>query len=149
MKPSEKLVSFIAREEGFRGNAYRPLPTDRWTVGFGFTYINGTPVKEGDTIEVSKARNELRQLLTNIGNALSKKLPDSVTQQEFDAVVSLAYNIGITAFISSTTGTLFYLGDDISNRFALYNRSGGKVIQGLVNRRNAEREIYVNGDYSK
>lgn len=148
MKPSQPLVNFVARCEDFRGVAYRPLPTDRYTVGYGSTYLQGRPVGPGDTISQEDALLQLTSDLEKLAIVIcGQGLPDVVTQEQFDAVISLVYNIGFGTFKSSDTGRLFYAGQDISDRFALYNRSGGKVVPGLTNRRLQEKEIYVNGNY--
>lgn len=149
MKPSPELVDFIKRFEGFREKAYRPLPTDRWTVGFGSTYIGDNPVTEDTIITESDALDLLRRNIEAFAERVSKPgLHRSVTNHQFDAVVSLVYNIGFAAFMKSTTATLFYGGHDISERFGLFIRSGGKIIPGLVRRRQEEKEIYVNGVYA-
>lgn len=148
MRPSQKLVDFIAAKEGFRSVAYRPLPTDRWTVGYGSTFIGGKPVVASQTISKNEAYRALAGELFDLADRIVEKgLPVGILQQQFDAVLSLVYNIGLSTFNNSNTGRAFYAGQDISDRFQLYNRSGGQVVQGLVNRRNEEREMYVSGHY--
>ena len=147
MQASLKIITFIASQEGYRPVAYRPLPTDRWTVGFGSTYIDGVPVKEGDTLDTTKAYNILAKGVQIIADQLNKIAPKNIDQYEFDAVVSLVYNIGINQFIQNDIGKKFRNGENISDKFLLYNRSGGKVVLGLVKRRQREKEIYDNGNY--
>lgn len=151
MKVSNLLVDFVARKEGFRDTAYRPLPTDRWTVGYGFTYLNGDAVQEGDTIDEYTARQYLGKNLSHLANIIAGQLPltPNLTQYEFDAIISLAYNIGAGALFGSNTWELLKQGQSISNKFHLWDRSGGHEVQGLLNRRLAEKEIYDNGDYTK
>lgn len=146
MKPSQNLIDFIARHEGFKAVAYKPLPTDRWTIGYGFTYIDGYEVLMGDVITKEDALKELLDEATKVGDRLH--LPLNVIQQQFDAVVSLAYNIGVTAFNNSDTGALFKQGADISTKFPQWNRSGGLIITGLTARRLAEQKIYKEGKYT-
>ncbi len=149
MKPSQQLVDFIKKREGFRSVAYKPLPTDRWTIGYGSTTIRNKPVVEGDVISEVEATLALMDKLSELVLDLSKPgLPLNLSSQQFDAVISLAYNIGASGFRNSDTGRLFYAGHDISNRFSLYNKSGGKVIPGLVARRKDEKNIYTNGVYT-
>jgi len=148
MKHSQKIRDFIASVEGFRGTAYKPLANDKWTVGYGFTTLYGVPVKEGDTITQDKALLFLDSLLTNLDSSLNiRKIPDKVTQNQYDAVVSLVYNIGYGNFINSNTGKLFYGGSSISDKFPQWSMSGGIKIQGLLNRRNKEKKIYDTGNY--
>lgn len=148
MTVSESLARFIARCEGFRARAYRPLPTDRWTIGYGSTFLKGKPVVSTDVITEDDAFLALKEDLAVLELGLRKKgLPLGISGHQLDAVLSLVYNIGLGAFNRSDTGSRFYAGHDISDRFELYNKSGGKIIQGLVNRRLQEKEIYVNGEY--
>jgi lysozyme len=148
MKPSQQLVDFIASHEGLRLSAYRPLPTDRWTIGYGSTFIEGKPVVASQTITREQAIKALTVTLNEFAVTISKPgLPPGITQEQFDAVLSLVYNIGFSAFRKSDTGKRFYAGHDISDRFALYNKSGGSVVPGLVTRRENEKNIYTKGVY--
>lgn len=152
MKPSDELVTFVADQEGFRDTAYKPLPTDRWTVGYGSTYINGNLVQEGDTLDrvsaMSLLKESLYELATKIWQAIDPSVQSQITQNQFDAVCSLAYNIGSNLFLNSNTGRTFITGGNIANKFKLWNLSGGQIVQGLVNRRAAEQKIYTEGIYS-
>ena len=67
-----------------------------------------------------------------------------INQNQFDALVSLAYNIGTGAFKESTLLKKLNLGDykAAAAQFAVWNRGGGKVMQGLVNRRAVERKLF-------
>lgn len=148
MKPSEDIYKFIMNEEDFRDRAYKPLSTDRYTIGFGSTfYNNGDPVCIGDTITLDEATNLLKTKVNCCATGLSSITNPVCTQQQFDAVLSLCYNVGLDEFKNSTTGTLFYKGINIANRFALWNKSKGKVIKGLTVRRLKERTIYETGVY--
>ena len=150
MKASDDLIQFIARKEGFRANAYQPVPGDKWTIGYGFTTVTGLPVAQGQTITEATADEILAAKVQGFANQISsQKIPQSVTQNQFDAVVSLVYNIGYGAFNSSTTGKLFYGGANISSKFPQWIFFNGKKLQGLLNRRTAEKAIYDTADYSK
>lgn len=150
MSPSQELIDFIARCEGFREAAYRPLPTDRWTVGYGCTYINGRPVGPDDCVSQERALKLLMKNLEELAVVVSQPgLVANLLQKQFDAVLSLVYNIGFGAFKNSKTSRLFYAGHDISNRFELFNKSRGTVVPGLIHRRLLEKDIYVNGEYGR
>ena len=128
--------------------AFRPLPGDRLTIGFGSKFIGDKPIVPAQTITKDEAIRVLTDEVAAVGRSISRRgLPSNVSQVQFDAVVSLVYNIGIRTFSTSATGDLFYGGHDISDRFELYNKFQGKVSQGLTNRRLQEKEIYVNGNY--
>ncbi len=146
MKASQEIKNFIANEEGFRDTAYQPIPGDKWTVGFGFTILNGKYVQEGDTITEDIARNKLSNLVDNLAYTLSvQDIPDTITQNQFDAVVSLVYNIGMGNWHGSNTAKDFYAGLDISAKFPMWDKSQGEEIPGLLNRRLKEQAIYSGG----
>lgn len=149
MTVSKELVDFIKSHEGLRLRAYQPVIGDRWTIGYGSTFIHNKPVVSTDTITEDEAMTALTEDLNRLEVGLSKPgLPLGLTRQQLEATLSLVYNIGLTAFQNSDTGKLFYRGHDISNRFELYNKSGGRVLAGLTNRRLQERAIYTNGIYA-
>lgn len=149
MKVSQDLIDFIKGEEGFRDTAYKPISGDRWTVGYGFTYIAAIPVFEGETITEERAEEILSNLVQNTADQICKsKLPINISQNQFDAVVSLVYNIGIGNWNGSDTQKMFITGNNISDRFILWNKAEGKVVQGLTNRRLKEKAIYDSGDYT-
>lgn len=150
MRASDEIKKVIGEMEGCKLDAYKPLPTDRYTIGYGTTfYEDGSPVLEGDNITQDHADELLSDRIDDIASQLSANpsIPDKVTQNEFDAVVSLAYNIGVSAFKNSTTGNMFYMDEDISKKFPEWNRSGGKPVPGLTVRRLREQTIYMTGDY--
>lgn len=126
----------IAGYEGFSSIAYTPLQGDTPTIGFGST----ENVKLGDTITVPEALNRLQRDVSVAESALSKCVFVPLSQNEFDAFSSLAYNIGNTAFCSSTLvkklNAKDYVGACEQIKRWVYFK--GKVIPGLVNRREDE-----------
>lgn len=125
----------IAGWEGFKGNAYQDI-VGIWTIGFGTT----GGVKQGQTIDPVKA---LQRKLTDVQKfegAIKQCVKVPLHQYEYDAYLSLAYNIGPTAFCNSTLvrrlNSQDYAG--ACREILRWNRAGGKVVQGLVNRREAE-----------
>lgn len=149
MKASDKIIAFLKQVEGFRGSAYLPLAGDKWTIGYGFTQVGGSPVQEGDTLSQSDADQILENLVNSFGEHLSVDgLENLITQNQFDAALSLSYNIGLSAFKNSSTGRMFYSGSNISERFLLWNEFEGKPNQGLTNRRIKEKRIYDNSQYT-
>ena len=87
----------------------------------------------------------LRTGVVSFDQAVSKMLKVSVTQNQYDALVSLAYNIGTLALSSSTLMKKLNAGDvnGAADEFLRWNKSGGKVMAGLTNRRKAEREFFL------
>lgn len=149
MIPSNEIRTFIENKEAFRDSAYIPVAGDRPTIGFGSTfYSDGTPVKLGDTISLDDAIVLLNGTINDIAKDLDSITSSTCTQNQFDAVLSLCYNVGMHAFCTSTSGTMFSRGQDISHRFILWDESGGQVIPGLQTRRLQEKEIYLNGNYT-
>ncbi len=148
MIASQKIKDLIASFEGFSAKAYQPVPGDKWTVGYGSTVVDGSAVMEGDAIDEIHAKEVLETVVDNVARQISsKQIPSNVTQNQFDAVVSLVYNIGYGNFKSSNTGKMFYGGENISDKFLLWIKSGGKIYQGLIKRRVKESKIYDGGSY--
>jgi len=147
--PSDAIRKFIKEREGCRLKAYLPTPKDRWTIGYGSTFkLDGTPIKEGDTITQQEADELFELSLTPYAIMVSGLCPDNCTQQQFDAVLSLCYNVGVYQFEYSTTGKMFSSAMDISDRFKLWDKQKGKTLPGLTKRRLAEQRIYKEGVYS-
>lgn len=146
-EPVEKdnLRALIEEFEGIKLKAYR-CPKGIPTIGIGSTrYEDGSKVKLGDKIsidyaevlyerEIDKVRNEVNQLV----------VPDLNKNQE-DALVSFAYNVGITAFKSSTLLEKVNrdpYSNSIKREFMKWTTSGGRRLKGLVRRRKAEVDLY-------
>lgn len=125
----------IATHEGYRSEAYKDtvgVPT----IGFGET----AGVKMGDKTTPERA---LVQLLTSTekhADAIRSCIKVPLYQHEFDAYVSLSYNIGAGAFCRSTLVKKLNSGDygGACEEIRRWNRAGGKVLPGLVKRREAE-----------
>lgn len=157
MNISEKGIDFICRFEGFRAGPYPDPGTGGrpYTIGYGTTrYMNAVLVTMADapiTEELGKEllKNHVRLIVEPIINHL---LPNR-KQWEFDALCSLVYNIGAENFEKSTLVKRLLAGmtDEpmIYGGFGMWNRSGGKVMNGLVARRWDEACLFVGGDYGK
>jgi lysozyme len=141
----------IASFEGYRGTAYLDavgVPT----VGFGTTlHLDGTPVRAGDTLSVERAMVRLHQDADAMQREMRRCLGDvPLYPHEWDAFVSLTYNIGATRFCKSTlAGKLREVPPDYAgacSEITRWNRAGGQVLKGLVNRRAAEYRRCVGED---
>lgn len=113
-----------------------------WTIGVGHTSAAGEPtVSKGLKITAAKSDEILSRDLKDVEKAVFKGLKVPVTQNQFDALVSLAFNIGNTAFTKSTLLEKLNAGDraGAADQFLVWNKDNGKVVQGLVNRRKSER----------
>lgn len=142
---SEKGIGFIAGFESLRLKAYL-CPANVWTIGWGTTvYPNGIKVKKGDTCTIEQARAFKNHDLKRFQKCVNDTVAVPLNQNQFDALVSLTYNIGEAAFKSSTLLKKLNAGDfaGAADQFLVWNKSKGKVLNGLVNRRAAERTLFL------
>jgi GH24 family phage-related lysozyme (muramidase) len=146
MNISQKGIDLIKQFEGCRLVAYKPVPTERyWTIGYGHY---GPDIKEHSVITKEVAEDKLKQDLEKfaIGVAAAIKFP--VNQNQFDALVSFAYNCGIgnlqkSDLLKYVNTKQFQLA---ALEFAKWNHSGKNVLSGLVKRRQAECELFSTVD---
>lgn len=113
-----------------------------WTIGFGTThYPDGQPVKMGDTCTVEQAQEWLSHDVTKTEVGVSEAVRVPLSQNQFDALVSLAYNIGLGAFRGSTLLKLLNAGcaELAAKQFTLWNKVDGKPSSGLLRRRVMEQ----------
>lgn len=114
------------------------------TYGFGTTRKpDGTPVRHGDTIKPVDAVKHAHRELTQFEGAIKRCVTVPLYQHEYDAYVSFAYNVGPAAFCSSTLVRKLNAGDyeGACNELPKWVYAGGRKLQGLVNRREAERRL--------
>ena len=145
MKLDANGIKFIHNEEGLRLKAYL-CPANVWTIGYGNTYhLDNTPVKKGDEITLDEANNLFTQKIKLYEDSVNKNLKVPVTQNQFNALVSFCYNVGMFAFQTSTllkkinSKASF---EDISKEFSKWVHAAKKVITLLVNRRNREINLF-------
>ena len=146
MKISPRGLELIKDFEGFSSNAYL-CPAKIPTIGFGNTfYENGTKVKLGDQISKTDAL-KLLEVIANrdFADKIFPSIKVKVTQSQFDAMVSLAYNIGAGAFSKSTLLKKVNAGDiaGAGEEFLRWNKAGGKVVLGLTRRREREKQLFL------
>lgn len=143
MKISNNGISFLKKEEGLRLKAYQDQ-VGVWTIGHGNTYYeNGQKVKSGDQITEARAEELFRNKLKEFENAVNKTITAKVNQNQFDAMVSLCYNIGVGGFAKSTVAKLVNHNPEngaIKSAFEAWRNAGGKPI--LLNRRQREYRLY-------
>jgi lysozyme len=126
----------IAVHEGYRGEAYIPVKGDVPTIGFGTT----AGVKSGDTIEPVQALVRKLQDVQKFEGALKQCVRVPLHQHEYDAFLSLAYNIGPGAFCGSTLVRRLNAGDyaGACAEILRWDRFRGEPLRGLTLRRQAE-----------
>ena len=134
-------ASFVAQFEGLELKAYR-CPAGIWTIGYGHT---GSDVHEGQVITKDEALALLGKDLASHVLQASGYIAVDVTQNQFIALTSFIYNIGVGAFRDSTLLKLLNRGDiqGAADQFLLWNKAGGKVLAGLTRRREAERALFL------
>ena len=156
MAASESCVEFIKSVEGFSAEPYYDY--GQYTIGYGtmcptdrfFNYkSNGISRQEADTL----LRNELADISDTLNQKFISKYGLSLTQNQFDALVSFSFNIGpgwVTYDSTLRNAILRNANDaDMAYAFSLYCTAGGKYLPGLVSRRLCEANMYLNGVYSK
>lgn len=155
MEVSDKGRKALQCMEGFSGKAY-PDIAGVPTIGYGDTSVRGRKVKMGDTTSPEAAEAELTLDLHDFKGSVEKALGEalkSTTQNQFDALVIFAYNVGEKNFKLSSVLRNHVAGNyaAAANSFPLWNKitkDGVKVVsKGLVNRRAKEVEIYLHGNY--
>lgn len=141
MKTSERGLDLIKSFEQCRLDAYLPTPDDVPTIGWGHT---GDDVHMGQRWTQEQADFALTQDIQRFERAVEEAVTVELTQHEFDACVSLAFNIGTGAFRTSTLVKMLNAGDKAgaSAQFERWNKQAGKVLAGLTRRREAERDLF-------
>lgn len=155
MNVSASLIAFLSAFEGLRLTGYL-CPARVATIGFGHTetagievrYNDGTRTEQviiGKAIDETEAKRLKGLQLSRFESAVTSALKGvSVEQHEFDACVSLAYNIGPAAFAGSSVVRHMKRGDRTraAAAFLLWNKAGGRVMSGLSRRRAAEKLMF-------
>ena len=144
MKVSNKGLELIKEFEGFSSVAYL-CSAKKATIGYGNTFWeDGTPVKIGDQISKERAETLLKHVVDNFSVAVEVDIKIEVTQNQFDALVSLAYNIGLGAFKNSTLLRQLNRGNFVgaSQEFLRWDKSNGKPLLGLTRRREKEKLLF-------
>ncbi|CAI0726671.1 lysozyme [Serratia grimesii] len=143
MQISNKGRDFIKGFESLRLVAYPDPATGGkpWTIGWGHT----KGVKPGDRITQEQAEQFLSDDLSVFELTVNSAIKRPMTQNQFDAMVSLAFNIGGPEFVGSTLVKKFNAGDVLgaADQFPRWKFGKGKVMPGLVRRRAAERETFL------
>jgi GH24 family phage-related lysozyme (muramidase) len=146
-KIGPRATTLIKSFEGFSLKAYPDPATggDPWTVGWGST---GKDIKRGTVWTVAQAEERFAAHVAEFEAGVDKAIGDTpTTAAQFGAMVSLAYNIGLGNFRSSTLLKKHIAGDyaAAAGQFVKWNKAAGKVMAGLTRRREAEAKLYEGG----
>lgn len=146
MKTSSKGLSIIKKHEGLVLKPYL-CPAGVPTIGYGNTfYPNGDKVRMTDPpISEVQAENILKYILTRFESGVNRYVQREINQNQFDALVSFAYNVGLGALQKSTLLKRINsnpLDSDIRFQFSRWNKANGRVLRGLTRRRKEEADLY-------
>ena len=138
---SEAGLKFLMNNEGVILHPYRDS-VGIWTIGVGNTYYeDGTKVKEGDApITLERAMELFKSVLKHYELAVYTNTRDDINQNQFDGLVSLTYNIGVSAFKNSTLlKQINILGseDSIRKAFMMWNKP-----KEIIGRRKRECDLF-------
>lgn len=142
MKLGQKGAALIKAREQLRLRAYKPTPTDKWTIGWGHT---GPEVGEGVTWVLSQAEDAFQRDTTWAVLAVMRHVDVALNQNQFDALVAFVFNVGEPQFAGSTLLRVLNAGRpaEAAEHFAEWNHQDGKVLPGLTVRRSQERELFL------
>ena len=149
MKPSQRCVDLVKKYEGLRLKSYQ-CPAKVWTIGYGTTrWIDETPVREGQEISIEMAEKLLLNDLQKFANHINL----NVSQNQFDALVSFCYNLGLGNFNNSTLKKKVIANpedESIKDEFLKWGKAkiNGvlKELPGLMKRRLSESNLYYDKD---
>lgn len=135
-------ADFIEAWEGCRLTAYK-CPAGIWTIGVGHTQ----DVTEHDEITYEQSRDLLRRDLELVRHDLAPFINVTVTEGQFIALVSLAFNVGVSYVVHQCPRLMRALNagdaEACAHEFLDINRAGGKVLAGLTERRRAEAKLFL------
>lgn len=146
---NQATIDLIKKWEGFKAEAYLDTIADPplWTIGYGTTERAGVGIvpRKGMTITEKQAEKYLRKTVDKFAAMIRPHITAPINENELGAFVSLAYNIGPTAFAESTALRRFNDGDKGGAVEALkwWNKAGGRVVRGLENRRADEARLFM------
>ena len=145
MKVSQRGIDLIKKYEGCKLTSYL-CPSNIPTIGYGNTYyLDGTKVELGETITQKEADELLKSTLSKFEKDVWSVIKQSINQRMFDALVSFTYNVGFGNLKSSTL--LKKVNKNINDpsireEFLKWNKSRGRALKGLTNRRMEEWLLY-------
>jgi lysozyme len=157
MKVSAKALEVIRHHEGVRTKPYQ-CPALLWTIGVGHVIDpnharvplaerKALPIPDGwnRTITMGEVDDILKRDLANFERGVERYCPVPLTQGQFDALVSFSFNVGLGTLQRSTLRQKVLRGDmeGAAEELLKYTIGGGKVLKGLVNRRNDERAMFL------
>ncbi len=147
MEVNKSGLDLIKEFEGWRETSYRDA-VGVWTIGYGHTSSAGLPsVTPG--LKISKLEGEaiLKKDVNQFAEGVKKLIKKELNDNQFSAIVSFAYNVGLGNFKKSSVlkNINSSLYDRVPTSLSLWNKAGGKVLPGLTRRRAAEGLLFNHG----
>ena len=146
MKVSQKALEMLRHHEGVRRKPYQDA-IGLWTVGVGHLIGDGKTLPDdwNKVFTMEEVDEILRKDLARFEAGVERLCPSGLTGGCFDALVSFSFNVGLGCLQRSSIRIKHNRGDfeGAANSFLLYTKAGGKVLKGLVTRRNDERAVYL------
>jgi lysozyme len=138
----DKGIALIKSFESCRLEAYKDV-VGIWTIGYGAT---GPDITQGLVWTQDECDNRLKKDLCKTSEGVTALLKTAVNQNQFDALCSFAYNLGLGALSGSTLLRCINKHNSAAapSQFLLWNHAGGKVVDGLTRRRQAEADLFAN-----
>ncbi|MFJ2548516.1 lysozyme [Pseudomonas sp. NPDC087612] len=140
MRTSQRGLNLIKSFEGLRLQSYQDA-VGVWTIGYGTT----RGIKPGMSITKDQAERMLANDVPRFEVEVERLVKVPLTTNQHDALISFTYNLGSANLESSTLLRLLNSGDyaGAAEQFPRWNKAGGKVLAGLVRRREAERKLFL------
>lgn len=146
MKVSDECLAMIKHHEGVRFKPYR-CPAGLWTVGVGHLIGDGKslPPEWNRSFSTDEVDSILAADLRRFERGVLRLCPVSLTQGQFDALVSFAFNVGLGGLQRSQVRMKTNRGDrsGAAKAFMNWTKAGGRVLPGLVRRRRDEAALYM------
>ena len=145
MRINQACIDAIKGFEGWRSRAYRDS-VGVWTIGYGHTSAAGKPaVHSGQQISKKQGEEILRRDMEKFASGVRKLIKVHLNDNQFGALVSFAYNVGLGNFKKSSVLRVVNARqfDQVPRRLALWNKAGGRVLKGLVRRRGEEAALFM------
>lgn len=145
MRVSDECVKMIMHHEGVRLKPYR-CPANLWTVGVGHLIGDGNslPQEWDRQFTMEEVNDILKKDLRRFERGVLRLCPMGLTQHRFDALVSFSFNVGLGSLQRSTVRRRHNRGDyeGAAKAFMMWTKGGGRVLRGLVIRRQDEVNLY-------
>ena len=140
-----KGVAIIKKYEGLRLKSYL-CPSNVWTIGYGATfYENGSRVLANESITIDRADKLLMMQVRLFNDEVKRIIKSDINENQLGALVSFTFNVGSAAFGKSTLARKVNANPNdltIRDEFMRWTKGGGKILPGLVKRREEEANLY-------